>query len=524
MANAVIYARFSCSKQREESIEDQVRICTDAAVRAGDMVVRIYADSAASGRTDARPQFLRMMADAERGEWSRVYVYKTDRFARNRYDSAVYKARLRKLGVALVSATENVGDGPEGILLESLLEGMAEYYSANLAQNVKRGMDGNAAKCKANGSSIYGYRRGTDGYYEIVEPEAAVVRKLFKAYVEGRTVTEICGHELKPYRTRRGNPISVQTACKMLRNERYTGVYIFGDTRIEGGMPAIVTKETYDAAQARLKSKGRRRSVLTAGFPLTGLLVDGDGNQYYGTSGTSRNGKTYRYYTSVKTGVYIPADDLERHVAEAVDVALSPENRQRVIDAVMIAQERQGAKEYDEADDLQRRLAKCEGDIRRTVDAIAETGINDDLAEKLKDLQALRQELKDALAEVKRSVPLLTREMVEFWLWDKCRELDADSLVPALVSRVSIDGETMAGVVEFGLLPENIQFAWQNIQKGDVREYSTPVCQAPKTKTPSQVGGCSDHSKLVDGSLYHTNKGHLIIPIAYGFGVTFSAA
>ena len=121
---------------------DQIRVCSDYAEREGIEIVATYADEARSGtNASGRPEFLRMVADAQRSDWDCVLVYKSDRFARNRYDAATYKAKLRKAGVELLSATEGVPDGPEGIILESVLEGMAEYYSANLAQNVKRGME-----------------------------------------------------------------------------------------------------------------------------------------------------------------------------------------------------------------------------------------------------------------------------------------------------------------------------------------------------------------------------------------------
>lgn len=147
---AVIYARFSSDKQREESIEDQVRVCSQFAASKGFEIVKTYTDEARSGTNAAgRPGFQKMILDAQAQRWTKVIVYKTDRFARSRYDSAVYKAKLRKCGVEIVTAAESVPDGPDGIILESVLEGMAEYYSANLAQNVKRGMEGNALKCKA---------------------------------------------------------------------------------------------------------------------------------------------------------------------------------------------------------------------------------------------------------------------------------------------------------------------------------------------------------------------------------------
>ena len=94
-----------------------------------------------------------MIKDSAKGLFDVIIVWKLDRFARNRYDSAHYKAQLRKYGVKVLSATENISDGPEGIILESMLEGMAEYYSAELSEKVIRGHTENALKCKYNGGT-----------------------------------------------------------------------------------------------------------------------------------------------------------------------------------------------------------------------------------------------------------------------------------------------------------------------------------------------------------------------------------
>ena len=173
MTTAAIYARFSSSRQREESIEDQVRVCRARIASEGWGMGPVYTDEARSGTgASGRPGFLRMVDEAQRGAFDVLVVYKLDRFSRNRYDSAVYRAKLRKAGVEVVSATEGVPDGPEGIILNSVLEGMAEYYSANLAQNVMRGMEGNALKCKHNGVRVFGYEDGADGLYHVDEREA----------------------------------------------------------------------------------------------------------------------------------------------------------------------------------------------------------------------------------------------------------------------------------------------------------------------------------------------------------------
>ena len=137
---AVIYARYSSDRQREESIEGQIRECREYAEKNGIQVVDTYIDRAlsASKDTDKRLNFLRMIRDSGKHLFDVVLVWKLDRFARNRYDSAHFKSILKKNGVRVVSATEHITEGPEGIILEAMLEGMAEYYSAELSETRKR--------------------------------------------------------------------------------------------------------------------------------------------------------------------------------------------------------------------------------------------------------------------------------------------------------------------------------------------------------------------------------------------------
>ena len=126
--NAVIYARFSSDKQNEASIEGQLRECMDYAERMGITVIGNYIDRALSARTDNRPEFRRMIKDSTKDCFDVVLVWKLDRFSRDRYDSAHYKHLLKKNGVKVISVKENISEGPEGIILEAMLEGMAEYY------------------------------------------------------------------------------------------------------------------------------------------------------------------------------------------------------------------------------------------------------------------------------------------------------------------------------------------------------------------------------------------------------------
>ena len=151
---AVIYARYSSDNQTEASIEGQLRECMEFAERAEIDVVGNYIDRALTAKTDNRPEFQRMIKDSYKHAFDCIIVWKLDRFARNRYDSAHYKSLLKKNGVKVISAKESIGEGSEGILLESVLEGMAEYYSVDLAEKVSRGMTENALKAKFNGGSV----------------------------------------------------------------------------------------------------------------------------------------------------------------------------------------------------------------------------------------------------------------------------------------------------------------------------------------------------------------------------------
>lgn len=139
-STVVIYARHSSHAQRDVSIEQQVRACKLFAERQSIKILDTYEDRALTGTNDRRPSFQKMIRDAENGNWNYVIVYTLDRFARDRYDSAVYKRQLKNCGVKVLSAMENISDDPTGILMESLLEGLAEYYSKELSRKIRRGM------------------------------------------------------------------------------------------------------------------------------------------------------------------------------------------------------------------------------------------------------------------------------------------------------------------------------------------------------------------------------------------------
>lgn len=296
---AAIYARYSSDNQREESIDAQVRAINEYARKNGHTIVRIYTDEARSATTDNRPQFLQMMKESATGMFNAVIVHKLDRFSRDRYDSAFYKRQLKKNGVKLISVLENLDDSPESIILESVLEGMAEYYSANLSREVMKGMKETAYQCKHNGGiAPLGYDVLPDKSYGINTHEAEIVRMIFHMYVEGvsyRKMTEILNG--KGYKTKLGRNFVNNSIHEILVNEKYKGVYVFNRVpklvngkrnnhvvkpdeeiiRIENGIPAIVSKELWDEVKKIMTKRGRNPAANSAkeNYLLSGLIICG---------------------------------------------------------------------------------------------------------------------------------------------------------------------------------------------------------------------------------------------------------
>lgn len=318
---AVIYARYSSHAQREESIEQQVDVCRAYCERRGLEVVRVYSDAARSGRsTDGRDAFMRMLDDARAGGFGAVVVYKLDRFARDRYDSVINKRRLRDCGVSVLSAMENIPDGPEGRLMEAVVEGVAEWYSADLSQKTRRGMRANAEKCIANGVPVFGYDIGPDGRYVVNDAQAAIVRRVFCEWLRGRPGAHI-SRDLKNegVRTALGRVPGKNWAFSIIHDERYTGVYVWDDVRIVGGMPAIIDADTF--RRANLRHRATMAPSRTHDYPLVGRLFDHDtgGVMMTGYHAVSR-GREYLYYSANVEGRHnlIRREVIEGAVVRAV--------------------------------------------------------------------------------------------------------------------------------------------------------------------------------------------------------------
>ena len=297
----VIYARYSSHSQTEQSIEGQLQVCYEFAKSNGHTVVGEYIDRAQSGTSDNRTDFQRMIADSDKHTFEGVLVYQLDRFARNRYDSAINKAKLKKNGIRVLSARENITDDASGILVEGILESMAEYYSVELSQKIRRGMDINAEKCLSNGSNPgLGYTVDADRRFHLNPETAPIVREIFELYASGKTATEIINHlNAKRVKTSHGNSFNKNSLHRLLKNKRYIGYYIYKDTLTPNAMPRIIEEDLFYRVQEMLErnQKAPARARAKAEYLLTTKLFCGYCKEMMtGYSGKSKSGRAYNYY------------------------------------------------------------------------------------------------------------------------------------------------------------------------------------------------------------------------------------
>ena len=220
-----------------------------------------------------------MIADSAKRQFQAVLVYQLDRFSRNRYDSATYKNKLKKNGVRVISAREVIAEDASGVLLESVLEGMAEYFSAELSQKVKRGMRLNAEKCLFTGAGVpLGYKI-VDKKFVINDEEASIVKRIFETYLAGNTMADII-HYLNEnsVKTSKGNPYNKNSIRRILTNTRYIGVYKYGGLEIPGGVPSIIDDVTFEQAQILMdknkKAPARAKAVEDYYLLTTRLFWD----------------------------------------------------------------------------------------------------------------------------------------------------------------------------------------------------------------------------------------------------------
>ena len=376
----VAYYRYSGgSHQTEQSIEGQLAACYDFAEREGYTVIGEYIDRAISARTDDRPDFQRMIADSAKHTFEVILVYQLDRFSRNRYDSAVNKQKLKKNGVRVVSARENITADASGVLMEAVLEGMAEYYSAELAQKIRRGMDISGSKCLATGGRpALGYKVDETKHYQIDEDTAPMVVKIFEMYASGMTVAQIITElNQQNIKTSTGADFNKNSLRKMLTNKRYIGIYTYKGTETPGGIPRIVSDELFNrvAEMMEKNKKAPARARAKEEYLLTTKLFCGHCREMMtGISGTSKTGTIHNYYTcngrkkKLCSKKNVQKEYIEDRVIALARAQLTDENISKISKAVAALCERE--KESSEYRRLERQRRDIEKQKANLVDAL----------------------------------------------------------------------------------------------------------------------------------------------------------
>lgn len=433
---AVVYARYSSHSQTEQSIEGQLAAAHAYATAHDYTIVHEYVDRAKSGRTDNREQFQAMLRDTAKKQFGVILVWKVDRFGRNREEISINKYKCKKNGVRVEYVAEKIPDSPEGVILESVLEGFAEYYSLQLSQNIRRGQAESAEKCQViGGNRPLGYLTGPDKKFVIDPQNAPTVKMIFEMYSNGSTVTEIINHlNGLGLRTLHGTPFTKNSLHTILKNEKYTGVYIYKDKRIPDGIPRIIDDDTFQKVQEMLKINKRApaHKWSRADYLLTDKLFCGKcGANMAGESGTSKTGAKHNYYICTKKKREKTCDKkavrqelIESLVLQAtIELIDSDETREFIAECTWqyyLSQDFSRA----EIEALQKELNQTETAIQNLIRAIEMGIINDATKKRMDDLTAQQKELTAAIADRELSKGIkLTKQHIKYFL-DKFKGKD----------------------------------------------------------------------------------------------------
>lgn len=423
--NAVIYARYSSDSQREESIEGQLRECREYAERNNMTIVGTYIDRALSAKTADRPEFQRMIKDSAKELFEIVLVWKLDRFSRDRYDSAHYKHILKKNGVKVISAKEHISEGPEGIILEAMLEGYAEFYSAELSEKIHRGQKENALKGKNNGGGVpLGYLLDKKAQKLVIDPTTApLVVEVFEKYADGKSVRSIVeDFNARGLKTKRGQPFNINGFSSLLKNRKYIGEYRYQDVVIEGGVPAIVPEDLFNRVQERMEKNRHAPAMAKAkeDYLLTTKLFCGKCERMMvGESGKSHTGAMHYYYKCSGAKRLkdcdkkaVRKDWIERVVVRlTMQRVMDEEKINRLIDAILVMQEQ----EDTTTPALRSQLAETESSIGNILKAIEQGIFTPSTKQRLDELEARKEEILVNIQTAELQKPKLTREQMTAW-------------------------------------------------------------------------------------------------------------
>ena len=512
--NVVLYARVSSEAQDVSlSISAQLKALREYAERNGHVIVREFVDEAETGRSiTKRPAFREMIALANSREkpFSAVLIWKFSRFARNRADSIVYKTLLRKHDVQVISITEPAENSPTGRLMEAIIEGMDEYYSDNLGEEVTRGMRESVSRgFYLSSKAPYGYRKihvqdsgKLRTKLEIDQSQSPIVVGIFNDIVAGQGLIQIVKNlNQKGIAGPKGKGWSKTGLRAITKNEIYTGTFVWGRNsrrgnqpiRAEGAFPAIISKEQFLKVQQLM---GERTITIThprrtgSRFLLSGLAFCGHcGKALIGQD--AKSGK-FSYYVCGSLGkkgagsckaTYLNSGKLEKLVVSKIkEHILTSDNLAKLVDLVNEEMDFASSSHRVEIDTVQKEL----GDVNRRLSNVYNAIENGDvdyvlLKPRLVELKTQHDKLLARQAELeslisKRKIELAEPEVVKEYVEELRRFLDGSDLlerrafIKGFIKEVNVKGN--GGLIKYALPlpPDNIKE--ENLKVLPIVQYS----------------------------------------------------
>lgn len=458
--NAVIYARYSSDRQTEESIEAQLRACHEYAERKGYRIITEYKDEAVSGKgtkTKARKQYQKMQRDCDKGLFSIILVHKYDRIARSIAEHVALETKLKQKEIELIAVAQDFGTTNEAKIMRSLMWVLSEYYLDNLSDEVKKGHKENALKALHNGGvPPFGYDV-VDQKYVINEIEAAYVKKIFQCAANREGYTQILEEmETSGIRGKRGGVIKYTQIYEMLRNEKYTGVYVYCQTtpkkrseqrsklnaiRIDGAMPAIIDKTLFEEVQNIMTSR-KHVGNTKSNYLCSGLVYcEHCGAKMHAHSPT-RKGYTYHYYIcSGKCGAPVARmEDVDAAALKYLHSLLDPKNQKDIAKHLREYQSKTNITEDTFSQAVTQKVREKEKQYNTLMSNLSSSTLP---AEVVEDIGQKMQDIKLEIDALENTPPPkdYTTDEITAWL-QSLKNAPDNKAVHLLIDRIEVKNKT----------------------------------------------------------------------------------
>ncbi|MFH2116731.1 MAG: recombinase family protein [Bacillota bacterium] len=520
---AVVYARYSTDNQTENSIDGQISVCEDYALKNDLIIINHYIDRALSGSTDKRPDFQKMMRDSYDNKFDYVLVYKLDRFSRDEYDDIVNERILNQNGVKRLSATEYLPDAPEGIILKSIMRAYNQYYAAEAQQKIIRGLDENVKKgLMVGGSVTWGYTMENKKY--IVNEEIAPnIRLIFEMYLQNKTLYEIINElnrlgitnsKQKPFKDH-------QHISKILHNKRYIGTFIYKGIEYSNYLPSIIDEGIFYRVQKMIgknaTTPGKIRNI--GRYLLSGKLYCGHcDSPMVGISGTGKSTKVYNYYSCANRRIGAcdkenePKDYLEDYVVQqTINHVLNDENLEPLINRIIEVQCKKELSDDLALEGMKKQFTHLKKQIENVTDAVKEGLYSKTLATELNSLENRKEDLDLEIKKYEAKIPIkMSKDVLLFFFSSfKKRELTESlkaQIIDSLVHKVVVFDDKL--YIAFNTSKNYNKDISIDYIKNNVRMYETQHHQFNYTKLLCKKGchtqaAMSCHTQV---AMYFTRK------------------